>query len=49
MSEWTYITLAYGITWAALIGYAIYLARQSARVKALREEARRLTAAGGDR
>lgn len=34
MSEWFYINLAYGLTWATLAGYALYLARRSAMARA---------------
>jgi CcmD family protein len=31
--EWFYIKLAYGITWAGLLGYSIYLARLTKRAE----------------
>lgn len=42
MSNWFYVGLAYGITYVALSGYAIYLIRRRARaLKALRAEQQR--------
>ena len=38
MSDWTYITAAYAVTWVMLIGYGTYLvARRRAVVRAERE------------
>lgn len=31
MSEWNYIIAAYGLTWIAILGYAIHLARRLRR------------------
>ncbi len=33
MSEWNFIIAAYGVTWAVLAGYAVYLRRRAARVR----------------
>jgi hypothetical protein len=42
MSEWVYIGAAYGLTWATLAFYAIYLGRRRARaLVALRQTAQR--------
>ena len=38
MSDWTYITAAYVVTWLMLVGYGTYLsARRRALVRAERE------------
>lgn len=38
MSNWFYVGLAYGVTYAALIGYTIHLVRQRGRAEeALRD------------
>lgn len=43
MSEWFYIRLAYGLTWAVLLVYALLLHRRRLRAEASRPAA---TAAG---
>jgi hypothetical protein len=38
MSDWTYISAAYAVTWVMLIGYGVYLAaRRRAVARAERE------------
>lgn len=32
-NEWAWVAAAYGLTWATLGGYLVYLARQARRVK----------------
>ena len=34
MSEWNFIIGAYALTWVALLGYAVYLARRVGRAAA---------------
>ena len=34
LSEWTYIALAYGLTWAAIAIYALGIARRRRRITA---------------
>jgi len=34
MSEWNYIVGAYALTWIALLGYAVHLARRVGRAAA---------------
>jgi heme exporter protein CcmD len=42
MSNWFYVGLAYGVTYAALIGYTIHVIRQRSRAEeALRSDAHR--------
>ena len=42
MSEWTYVGMAYGVTYLALLGYTIHLLRRRARaLAALRSEPHR--------
>lgn len=42
MSNWFYVGLAYGVTYAALIGYTIHLVRRHSRAaESLRAEPQR--------
>ena len=34
MNEWTYVGMAYGVTYVALLGYTIHLLRRRARAEA---------------
>jgi len=37
MSEWGFVGAAYGLTWAVLVGYAIYLRNRVRRARDLAE------------
>ncbi|MBI4541286.1 MAG: hypothetical protein HY704_17425 [Gemmatimonadetes bacterium] len=39
MGEWSYVTAAYGLTWAVLLGYAAYVRARARRARALFESA----------
>lgn len=47
MSEWTYIWMAYGLTWATITIYLIYLVRRSQAAAATWHRA--AGAGGGER
>ena len=34
MGEWGYVWLAYGVAWATLVVYTVYLNRRAARARA---------------
>ena len=34
MAEWTYVRVAYGLTWIVLAVYAVYLLRRQAKARA---------------
>jgi CcmD family protein len=34
MSNWAFVTLAYGLTWVVVAGYLVFLARTTARARA---------------
>jgi hypothetical protein len=38
MSNWFYVGMAYGLTYAALIGYALYLGRKCREAERLSKE-----------
>ena len=38
MNEWNFVIAAYGVAWAVIVGYAIYLARTVRRARALAEQ-----------
>ena len=38
MSEWTYIWMAYGATWAVLAAYALHVRRRLRRAEAMLRE-----------
>ena len=33
MSNWSYVALAYGLTWVVLVGYAVYAAGRLRRAR----------------
>ena len=39
MSNWGFVTLAYGLTWATLAGYALYVHSRARRARAALREA----------
>jgi len=41
MSDWGFIAAAYALSWAALIGYAVYVGARVRRAAHLDSEARR--------
>lgn len=40
MTEWAWVALGYGLTFAALAGYVVSLSRRAARVRGDRKESR---------
>jgi hypothetical protein len=42
MSDWTYISAAYAVTWVMLIGYGVYLAARRRAVARAERERREL-------